>query len=111
MIFEENNKNYELRYSFKALRKIEKDFGVKISELDKIGLDSMESLSKVFHAGLIHHHPEVTADESDEILDARSASIDGFGAEILGCFLDQTSNFYTKDKDKKKKKIPPPKNP
>jgi hypothetical protein len=60
-------KKYRLAYGTKALRVFEREADKPINELgERFGVDTIATL---LHAGMVYNHPEVTADDVDEMLD------------------------------------------
>ncbi|GLQ36752.1 hypothetical protein GCM10007908_03720 [Rhizobium albus] len=72
--FEALGKSYTLKLGTKAMRKIEiavgKPMPVIGKMLDKEETASIDLVAKVFWGALQHHHPEVSVDDVDDILDA-----------------------------------------
>ena len=101
MRFKINKKEYELKYSFRALRVIEKDLGLKFSEFDKADLGSLEVVLKIFRAGLLHENKDITLDQAEELLDEHGFSNEFF-MEVIEKFIKDTTDSYQKKDNKKK---------
>jgi hypothetical protein len=60
-------KTYKLAFGTKALRVFERESDRTVAQLgERFGVDTIATL---IHAGMVYHHPEVTADDVDDILD------------------------------------------
>jgi len=60
-------KPYTLAFGTKALRRFERESDIPINELgNRFGVDTIACL---LYAGMVYHHPEVTMDDIDEMLD------------------------------------------
>ncbi|PCJ18002.1 MAG: hypothetical protein COB02_11780 [Candidatus Cloacimonadota bacterium] len=101
MRFKIDEKEYELRYSFRALRTIEKDLGVKFTEFKNAELESLASLLIIFRAGLLHQNKNITIDEAEGLLEKINFSQDFF-MNVMEKFVEDTTAFYTESKGKKK---------
>lgn len=61
-------KTYTLAFGTKALRVFERELGRPINELaDNFGVDVVVAL---LHAGMVYNHPEVSADDVENMLDS-----------------------------------------
>ncbi|HGU6173208.1 TPA: hypothetical protein ACNABL_004781 [Escherichia coli] len=65
------DKVYSLKYNNKALRTLEKTFGMPISKLgEKMQGDiGINELTEMFRIGLLHQIPNLTIEQTDEIID------------------------------------------
>jgi len=65
------DKVYSLKYNNKALRMLEKTFEMSISKLgEKMQGDvGINELTEIFRIGLLHQMPDVTIEQTDEIID------------------------------------------
>lgn len=65
------DKVYSLKYNNKALRMLEKTFEMPISKLgEKMQGDvGINELTEMFRIGLLHQIPDLTLEQTDEIID------------------------------------------
>ena len=65
------DKIYSLKYNNKALRMLEKTFEMSISKLgEKMQGDiGINDLTEMFRIGLLHQIPNLTLEQTDEIID------------------------------------------
>jgi len=65
------DKVYSLKYNNKALRMLEKTFEMSISKLgEKMQGDiGINDLTEMFRIGLLHQIPNLTLEQTDEIID------------------------------------------
>ena len=65
------DKIYSLKYNNKALRMLEKTFEMSISKLGKKmqGDIGINDLTEMFRIGLLHQIPNLTLEQTDEIID------------------------------------------
>lgn len=62
------DKSYRLAYGTKALRVFEREVGRPVNEMGaNFGVDTIAAL---LHAGMVYHHPEVTTDDVDDMIDS-----------------------------------------
>jgi hypothetical protein len=95
-----NNKTYEFKFSMKALRNLEKQTGKKTSEIidsfskvEEMGVD-YDVLSIILCEGLKSSMPEITIEQTDDILD------NGGGGDlvvVMQAFSAEVSAFWTKN--------------
>ncbi len=65
------DKVYSLKYNNKALRMLEKSFNASIRTLgEKMqGEAGINDLTEIFRIGLLHQMPDLTIEQTDEIID------------------------------------------
>ena len=65
------DKVYALKFNNKALRTLETTLDMPITKIGEVLQDqiSIEMLTEIFRAGLIHWKPDITIDEAGEIID------------------------------------------
>lgn len=80
-----------LRYSLKAFAALQDHFGAKsingvVAKLNEIGEDlSVDDLVALFYAGLRSHHPDVSPEDTLDMLDELGPQ--AIGGEIMQAFL------------------------
>jgi len=65
------DKVYTLKYNNRALRILEQEFGMSIMKLgEKMQGDvGINELTQIFRIGLLHQFPDLTLEQTDEIID------------------------------------------
>lgn len=64
-------KTYTLKFNNRALRMLEQEFGMSIMKLgEKMQGDvGINELTRIFRIGLLHQIPDLTIEQTDEIID------------------------------------------
>lgn len=100
MKFTYKEKEYSLRYSFKALTAIEKELGISITKIETSNI-SMRFVLVIFWAGLKHVDSQITLDEAEDMLD--TVEFEGNPIDqIVQTMMKDVGDFFGEKKAKKK---------
>ena len=96
-----NEKEYPFKFSFSAIRKLEKQTGKSTTELSQELKDSLDAgkidfdlALNICHLGLVGGGSELTLDEVEKILD-EGAGIDI--GNILSAYFKNITEYFTKN--------------
>ena len=73
LIVLEDGKERFLKYTLNSLRMLEKDYDVKIDQLDKDF--SLEKVQALLHVGLLKDDPEITFEEVGDLVDMENINM------------------------------------
>ena len=65
----DGSQTWRLRYGNRSLRWFERQTGLRIMQLDMENM-GMDEITSLVAAGLIHEMPDITLDDTDDVIDA-----------------------------------------
>ena len=97
IIFEYEGREYTLMFSAAALKKMERNYGVKFAKLDELVVTGAEDL---FIGAFIENHNEVPRKKRVEIFESLKETVDGGEASISEVLIEMLTEAIEELKPK-----------